>query len=464
MQEYFLLAIALVLGIFIGWLMSKLLQQRQQQTDQQALAQLQAEKASFDNTVQTLQKERDSYLSQAQHAQGKIELLAPAQQELASLQQAHQQLREQYVLLQEKQATALQTIADKKRELEEVSASLRLQFQQMAGEILTSNTQQFAASTDERMKAILEPLKNEMANFKQKVEETYDKESKERFSLSAEVKRLVETTQQIGQEANNLTTALKGNKKQQGNWGEMLLESILEHSGLTKGREYETQAFIRDNAGNIIKDEYGHGLQPDVMIHYPDHRTIIIDSKVSLNAWLAYTAADTADEQAAAWQQHVQALRQHVQGLSRKNYPKYAQALDYVLMFVPNEAAFLEVMKTEQQLWKEAYDKKILMVSPTNLLAVLKIIADLWRIEQQSQHAIAIAEKAGDLYDKFVGFTESLQEVGKKIQDAQQAHDNAFKQLYTGRGNLVRRVEELKKMGASAKKQLGEGLLKEEEE
>ena len=261
MQEYFLLAIALVLGIFIGWLMSKLLQQRQQQTDQQALAQLQAEKASFDNTVQTLQKERDSYLSQAQHAQGKIELLAPAQQELASLQQAHQQLREQYVLLQEKQATALQTIADKKRELEEVSASLRLQFQQMAGEILTSNTQQFAASTDERMKAILEPLKNEMANFKQKVEETYDKESKERFSLSAEVKRLVETTQQIGQEANNLTTALKGNKKQQGNWGEMLLESILEHSGLTKGREYETQAFIRDNAGNIIKDEFGHGLQ-----------------------------------------------------------------------------------------------------------------------------------------------------------------------------------------------------------
>lgn len=463
MQEYFLVVIALVLGIFIGWLMDKLLQQRQQHADQQALAQLQAEKASFDYTVQTLQKERDSYLAQAQHAQGKIELLAPAQQELASLQQAHQQLREQYVLLQEKQATALQTIADKKRELEEVSASLRLQFQQMAGEILTSNTQQFAASTDERMKAILDPLKQEMASFKQKVEETYDKESKERFSLSAEVKRLVETTQQIGQEANNLTTALKGNKKQQGNWGEMLLESILEHSGLTKGREYETQAFIRDNAGNIIKDEYGHGLQPDVMIHYPDQRTIIIDSKVSLNAWLAYTAADTADEQAAAWQQNVQALRQHVQGLSRKNYPKYAQALDYVLMFVPNEAAFLEVMKTEQQLWKEAYDKKILMVSPTNLLAVLKIIADLWRIEQQSQHAIAIAEKAGDLYDKFVGFTESLQEVGKKIQDAQQAHENAFKQLYTGRGNLVRRVEELKKMGASAKKQLGDGLLKEEE-
>lgn len=463
MQEHVLLAIALMLGIFIGWLISKLLWQQQHLNRDQQLVQLQAAKLTYENSLQTLQKERDGFLAAAQHAQGKIALLAPAQQELFNLQQAHQQLREQYVLLQEKQATALQTIADKKREMEEVSASLRLQFQHMAAELLATNSQQFALSADQRMKAILDPLKQEMASFKQKVEDTYDKESKERFSLSAEVQRLVATTQQIGQEANNLTTALKGNKKQQGNWGEMLLESILEHSGLTKGREYETQAFIRDPAGNIIKDENGHGLQPDVMIYYPDQRTIIIDSKVSLNAWLAYTAADTADAQAAAWQQHVQAMRQHIHNLSSKNYQKYAQALDYVIMFVPNEAAFLEVMKTEQQLWKEAYDKKILMVSPTNLLAVLKIIADLWRIEQQSQHAIAIAEKAGDLYDKFVGFTDSLQEVGKKIQDAQQAHDHAFKQLYTGRGNLVRRVEELKKMGASAKKQLGDGLMREEE-
>ncbi|WP_416438855.1 DNA recombination protein RmuC [Phnomibacter sp. MR] len=219
------------------------------------------------------------------------------------------------------------------------------------------------------------------------------------------------------------------------------------------------QEFIRDAAGNIIKDENGHGLQPDVTIYYSDQRKIIIDSKVSLNAWINYTAAETPEEQATAWQAHVQAVRNHVTSLSRKNYPKYALALDYVIMFVPNEAAFLEVMKVDATLWKEAYDKKILMLSPTNLLAVLKIIADLWRVEQQSKNAIAIAEKAGDLYEKFIGFTDTLQDVGKKIGDAQSSYDTALKQLSTGKGNLVRRVEELKKMGAKTQKQLGDALL-----
>jgi DNA recombination protein RmuC len=267
-------------------------------------------------------------------------------------------------------------------------------------------------------------------------------------------------SEQVSQEANNLTSALKGNTKMQGNWGELLLESILENSGLTKGQEFVTQEFIRDGAGNVIKDDEGKGLQPDVMVYYPDKRRIIIDSKVSLIAWDRYVSEDsTDDEREKSLSQHIQSIKSHIDGLSRKNYPKYAEALDYVLMFVPIEPAFLEALKKDKQLWKYAYDKNILIVSPTNLLAVLRIIADLWKVEQRSKNAIEIAEKAGLLYDKFVGFTESLETVGKKIADAQSSYEKAMGQLSTGRGNIIGKIEELKKMGANAQKQIPDKIL-----
>ena len=302
-------------------------------------------------------------------------------------------------------------------------------------------------------------MKNELGDFKKKVEETYEKESKERFSLGKEIDRLVKMSEQVSQEANNLTTALKGNSKMQGNWGEMILESILEHSGLVHGREYVTQEFIRDLSGNIIKDDQGHGLQPDVIISYPDHRKVIIDSKVSLVAWEQYVSESDIGKQEQALKSHISSLRNHIDGLSKKNYPKYAIALDYVLMFIPIEPAFLEAVKKDTLLWKYAYDKKIMLVSPTNLLAVLKIIADLWKVEQQNRNAIEIAEKAGALYDKFHGFLTNLELVGKKLSDAQISYDDAFKQLSTGKGNLIGRVEELKKMGADAGKQIPDRLL-----
>jgi len=311
------------------------------------------------------------------------------------------------------------------------------------------------------MRAILNPLKSELLEFKKKIDDTYDKESKERFTLGKEVQRLVEMSQQVSQEANNLTTALKGNNKLQGNWGEMILESILSYSGLTKGREFVTQEFIKDNAGNIIKDEFGKGLQPDVTVIYPDQRKIIIDSKVSLTAWEQYISEENSVSQDQFLKEHIQSIRNHIDGLSKKKYPTYAQALDYVLLFIPIEPAFLEAVKTDLQLWKYAYDKRIMLVSPTNLLAVLKIIADLWRVEQQNQHAIEIADKAGLLYDKFVGFIENLEVVGKKLQDAQLSYDAAFKQLGSGKGNIISKIEELKKMGANANKQLPTKLISE---
>ncbi len=346
-----------------------------------------------------------------------------------------------------------------KQELEDIGNKFRFEFRNMAQTIMEEKSQKFTQLNEEKMKAILDPLKTEIGTFRQKVEETYDKESKERFSLAKEVENLVRMSQTVSAEANNLTSALKGNSKFQGDWGEMILESLLENSGLSKGREYFTQEFIRDNAGNVIKDENGKALQPDVTICYPDMRKVIIDSKVSLIAWDAFVSEASIEDQQAFMAEHIKCLKQHIDGLSKKNYPKYALALDYVLLFIPIEPAFLEAVKRDANLWKYAYDKKILLVSPTNLFAVLKIIADLWKVEQQNRNAIDIAEKAGMLYDKFVGFISNMEDVGKKISDASECYDSAFKQLSTGRGNIVGKIEELKKMGANASKQLPERLV-----
>jgi len=352
-------------------------------------------------------------------------------------------------------------LAQQKEELNQIGESFKFEFRNLAQNILEEKTQKFTEVNEAKMKAILDPLKNDLGIFKQKVEETYDKESKERFSLGKEIENLIRITQQVSTDANNLTTALKGNNKMQGNWGEMILESLLENSGLTKGREYFLQEFISDNAGNIIKDENGAGLQPDVTICYPDQRKIIIDSKVSLVAWDKFIAQENVDEQQLLLQQHIRSIRMHIDGLSKKNYPKYALALDYVLLFIPIEPAFLEAVKTDIQLWKYAYDKKILLVSPTNLFAVLKIIADLWKVEQQNKNAIDIADKAGSLYDKFALFFDNFETVGKKISEANSTYETALKQLSTGRGNVIGRIEELKKMGANASKQLPDRILLE---
>lgn len=352
-----------------------------------------------------------------------------------------------------------QALVQAKEASDKLSTQLKLEFAEIAHKVMLNNSEQMRAKSEEKIGELLNPLKTELGEFKKKVDDVYVAEAKDRHVLKAEIDRLITMSQQVSQEANNLTSALKGNNKTQGNWGEMLLESILEHSGLVKGREFVTQEFIKDAGGNIIKDEEGRGLQPDVMVYYPDQRTIIIDSKVSLVHWEQYVNSEDEAERTKALNMHLASIKSHIDGLSRKNYPKYAKALDYVLLFVPIEPAFLEAVKKDTNLWKYAYDKHIMLVSPTNLLAVLKIIADLWKVEQQNQNAIEIAEKAGMMYDKFVGFISNLEDVGKKIGAAQESYNVAFNQLSTGRGNLVGRAEELKKMGAKAQKQISDKIL-----
>jgi DNA recombination protein RmuC len=342
---------------------------------------------------------------------------------------------------------------------DKLSTQLKLEFAEIAHKVMLSNSEQMRAKSEEKIGELLNPLKTELGEFKKKVDDVYVAEAKERHGLKLEIDRLVNMSQLVSQEANNLTTALKGNNKTQGNWGEMLLESILEHSGLVKGREFVTQEFIKDAGGNIIKDDEGRGLQPDVMVYYPDQRIIIIDSKVSLVHWEQYVNSVDEVETNKAINLHLASIKSHIDGLSRKNYPKYAKALDYVLMFVPIEPAFLEAVKKDTNLWKYAYDKQIMLVSPTNLLAVLKIIADLWKVEQQNQNALVIAEKAGAMYDKFVLYLESMELVGNGLKNAQNSYDKAIGQLSTGRGNLIGRAEELKKMGAAAQKQIPDKLI-----
>ena len=378
----------------------------------------------------TLQLERDQLLSKLSKTEAQLEM---SQQALKQAQQTSESL----------------------------SAQLKLEFAEIAHKVMQNNTEQLRVKSEEKIGELLNPLKTELGEFKKKVNDVYVAEAKERHVLKAEIDRLITMSQQVSQDANNLTTALKGNNKTQGNWGEMLLESFLENSGLVKGSQFFTQEFIRDAGGNVIKDEEGRGLQPDVIVKYPDQRSIIIDSKVSLVHWEQYVNSEDETERNKALSMHLSSLKSHIDGLSKKNYPKYAKALDYVLLFVPIEPAFLEAVKKDTNLWKYAYDKNIMLVSPTNLLAVLKIIADLWKVEQQNKNAIDIAMKAGGMYDKFVGFLVNMEDIGKKIGAAQESYNQAFGQLRTGNANIMKQMEELKKMGAAAQKQIPDKILYE---
>ena len=348
---------------------------------------------------------------------------------------------------------------DLKTSITSMGETYKMEFKNVANEILDQKSKSLEETSNKNIKTLLDPLNKDLKDFKEKVDKVYSDEARERHSLEGQVKRLVDSSAQVSQQAENLTNALKGNVKQQGNWGEMILSSILENSGLTENREYFLQEFIKDKSGEIIKDENGNGLQPDVTIHYPDERKVIVDSKVSLVAWERYMSETDPNAQKLALEAHIKSLKAHIDGLSKKNYPKYAKALDHVILFVPIEPAFLEAVKEDTGLWKYAYDKKVLIVGPTNLLLVLKIVADIWQIEKQSKNAIEIAEKAGELYDKLLGFVESMEDVGAGLKKANQNYEKAMGQLSTGKGNAIKKAEELKALGADTKKQFPERLI-----
>lgn len=331
---------------------------------------------------------------------------------------------------------------------------LNKDFQILANQILEEKTIRFTAANKENMEVILKPLNDKLSEFKQQVEETYDKESKQRFSLEQRIKDLVALNNQISTDANNLTKALKGNNKIQGNWGEMILESILEKSGLKKGQEYYAQETIKDESGNTLYNSEGNRMQPDIVVEYPGGRKIVIDSKVSLNGYVRYVEAETDQLKMSAEKEHLLSVKQHIDELSKKAYQDHINSLDFVMMFIPNEPAYILAMQIDSTLWDYAYRKRILLISPTNLVASLKVVADLWKREYQSRNAQEIAKRGAILYDKFAGFVDTLQDVGKNIERSQKAYDKAFSQLSEGNGNLIRQSQMLKDLGVKSQKDL----------
>jgi len=346
-----------------------------------------------------------------------------------------------------------------KKEMEELGKKFNTEFENIANRILEIKSEKFTELNKAQLKSILEPLGKNIDDFKKQVDDVYKSESKERFSLGEKVKELAMLNQQISEEARNLTKALKGEAKTQGRWGEMILESILEKSGLVKDREYFMEHELKDEEGNPIRSESeGKKMRPDAVIKYPDNRSVIIDSKVSLNAFTRFIESTNADEQKRELEAHIAAVKTHIIALSNKGYDDYNKALDFVMMFIPSEPAYAAVLQGAPDIWNFAYDKRILLLSPTNLITSLKLIVDLWKREYQNQNAIEIAERGGKLYDKFVGFIDNIEGVGENLKRAQQKYDDAYKQLSTGNDNLVLQATKLKSLGVKTKKELSTGL------
>lgn len=337
-------------------------------------------------------------------------------------------------------------LAVQKTEIEEFRRNSQIEFENIANRVLKAKTSEFTETNKVNLEAILRPLGEDISKFKTKVEEVYEKESKQRFSLEEKVKELVEQTNKVSSEANNLATALKGQARKQGNWGEVILESILQKSGLVRDREYFVQKTFKDDEGKILR--------PDVLINLPDTRTIIIDSKVSLVAYDRFSSAETAEEQNIFLLEHLRSIREHIDNLHGKKYDNLETALDFTMMFVPIEPAYLTAIQTDQDLWSYAYSKRILLISPTNLIAALKLVTDLWKREMQTKNAMEIVKRGELLYEKFVGFIESMEDVGKHITRTQNAYDNAIGQLKNGNGNLIGQAIKLKGLGLKSSKEI----------
>jgi DNA recombination protein RmuC len=337
--------------------------------------------------------------------------------------------------------------------LNEAKEALTAQFKNLANDILEDKSKRFVEQNATSLDALLKPLQTKLTEFKEQVSTSYQNEARERFALKTEIERLSNLNLRMSDETRSLTQALKGDSKVQGNWGELVLESILESSGLRKGEEF------------VVQDSHtqadGSRLQPDVVIHLPEGRHLVVDSKVSITAYARYAEALTPEIGQAELNLHIQSIRQHMQGLSNKNYSALhgLGAIDFVLMFIPIEPAFIAAMKAAPNLQDEALAKNIVLVCPSTLMATLRTVAHLWRQDQQNRNALEISRQCGALYDKFVGFVEDLQKLGQRLEQAQSSYHDAFGKLKSGKGNLIRAAEKVRALGVKPSKLIDNRLI-----
>ena len=343
------------------------------------------------------------------------------------------------------------SIEDMRQDRESSESSLKLEFKNLANEILTEHQHSLRQTNRDSIDLLLKPFKDNITEFRERVERIYAHENEQRGALKNELDNLLRLNQQMTTSAATLTDALKGNSKVQGDWGEAYLETILESTGLVRGIHYHIQ--------KNFKGEEGENLRPDVVLSLPEERSIVIDSKVSLTAYIRYVEAENEAERKIAMAEHVKSITKHVQELANKEYQKLLNSPDFVIMFIPTEPAFLEALKADNTIWADAYAKKIIISSPTNLFALLKMVGDMWRRDEQNKNQTEILDKATKLYEQLVVFTEQLEGVGTALDTAKTKYDEAYKRLHTGNNNIVRLGERLKRLGLPTKKQQSSKVL-----
>ena len=389
---------------------------------------------------------------------------------LQTTAEAHQELRHRYDTLQQKADEAAVSLAAVKTEraslaseLEKLQAEkgklaeeLRDSFRAVANDIMRERTEDL----DKRTKETLSPLREDLKRFGEQVDKTYQEEARERFNLKDSIEKLILRSQEISQETTSLTRALRGDSKVQGDWGELVLERILDQSGLIRGEHYFVQETLRDESGAVITtgDSRG-GLRPDVIVRYPNRGAIVIDSKVSLTAYARYVAAETDAERDQALKEHLLSLRKHINELSGKRYEEYTEGSpNFVMLFIPNEPAYTIALAHDPTLWEEAYRKNVVLINGTNLIAALRMAQDMWQRDSQQRNVLQIVDEAGKLYDKFATFSETFLKIESKLEDAQKAFGEAKGQLRDGRGDILGRFDKLKALGAKTKKALPGGI------
>jgi DNA recombination protein RmuC len=451
-MEYLYLATGLVLGGIIGWIFFRSKTTRLKHELKEKIFELEKVKAEELNQID---KERSIVQQQYNDLQIRFqeisEKLTNEQSENEALSNRIAKAEVEYKNLQEKLDT-------QKADLEELQKKFTTEFENIANRILKHNSQEFTQVNKKNIDEILNPLKDKIQTFEKKVEETYHKGLKDQTDLKAELKKLYELNFKISEEANNLTRALKSDTKKQGNWGEIILERVLERSGLVKGQEYETQITTRNEEGELIR--------PDVVVKLPENKHIIIDSKVSLLAYESFINEESPEMKDVFLKQHIESIKTHVKSLGEKNYQNATlfDTPDFVLLFMPMESAFSLAIQNDVELFNFAWEKKIVIVSPTTLLATLRTIASIWKHEKQTQNALEIARQGGALYDKFVGFLKDLEDLGNQISRVSKTYDEAKSKLIDGRGNIIRQVENLKKLGAKASKSIPEHFIEDNNE